>query len=382
MRYTLSLEGTVYASDGREERIENYISFFAVSRSGRPYVVQVIPSDGESASVGPLPALRIYFSLPMDRTSTADALVIDGVSEREIEWSDDDRLLIVHCKQQLSPWTTYNWTLAKTALSREGAPLAAEAGGCFITDEDDLEPEVEEVTPLLNAGGGLWLRTGLDMERGLGPAQGIGVRFNKAMDQDSLLGCVRFEPSIAGRSELWGEDAVVFIPNRDPEPETNYVLVIRAGVKDTTGLTTANEFRLNFVPGIPYLEVLSLESGGETIEMPQANGSYAVHLVPPEGLARLSLKFSRPFTTAQQAETIRTLSLEPFFPRSLKAAGLRTALWLSDDAIFLEWEGLEKTGSGASYYRLSLPGGRGGINDGGGSYLKETYYLYLEAVDG
>jgi hypothetical protein len=47
----------------------------------------------------------------------------------------------------------------------------------------------------------------------------------------------------------------------------------------------------------------------------------------------------------------------------------------------MEWEGLRPGAAGeAHYYRLDIPGGRGGIGDGGGMYLEEDNFLFLEAV--
>jgi hypothetical protein len=58
--------------------------------------------------------------------------------------------------------------------------------------------------------------------------------------------------------------------------------------------------------------------------------------------------------------------------------------------VVLQWEGIEQS-TGASdlgeagekhYYRLVLPGGRSGISDGKGSYLKEDMFIFLEIEDG
>jgi len=45
----------------------------------------------------------------------------------------------------------------------------------------------------------------------------------------------------------------------------------------------------------------------------------------------------------------------------------------------MEWEGLEKGSAGKPhYYRVSLPGGRSGVNDGRGSYIKDEFNFYIE----
>ena len=80
--------------------------------------------------------------------------------------------------------------------------------------------------------------------------------------------------------------------------------------------------------------------------------------------------------------TALLISLNPYFPGTLDSTALRSITWLhSDDLLTMEWERL-KAGSAdeAHFYRLLIPGGKGGINNGGGMYFKEAQVLYLEAV--
>jgi hypothetical protein len=47
----------------------------------------------------------------------------------------------------------------------------------------------------------------------------------------------------------------------------------------------------------------------------------------------------------------------------------------------MEWEGLQSSKpEEPHYYKLTLPGGRNGISNGEGSYLKEEAYFIFEAV--
>jgi hypothetical protein len=319
----------------------------------------------------------------MDRLSVEDALSINGLSEREVHWLDEDRILEVVSGKNLSPWTVYRWTLTTAALSREGVPLAKEAGASFVTDADRILPDVIEVSPLIRAdpGTGLyWQRTGRELEDGLGSGQAIGIVFNKAM-ADSVLPAIRFEPALAGRSEWWTDKAVVFIPDRDPEPETAYTLIV-SKTADRSGLSMENERRFYFTPDIPYLGILSFTAGLDTLAEPD-NGSLCPALVSmPDGIIALSIRFSHPFTGEARAAAVLTLRLESYFPGILPQPGLRSARWWSDDTLILDWENAEPGQAGeAYYYRLVLPGGRGGIADGKGSYLREDYRFILEAID-
>jgi hypothetical protein len=378
IRYMLNFTGTIFALDGRETRAELHVPFYAVSMAKLPYLVGFNPADGASTGINPDAGvfLELRFSVPMNRLTTEDALVIDGVGDRECHWSDDDTVLIIVPKRSLLPWVVYRWTLGGKALSREGAPLAREASASFITDEDRLLPEVTEVSPLARASVGTWWqRTGLPIEGGLGPDQAIGIFFNKAMDE-SAIHSIRFDPVLPGRYEWWTDRTSVFIPDKNPEPETVYTLTVASGAKDSSGLGMGKDYRLFFIADIPYLAVIALDSGGN-----RSGSVYKAPLIMPDGILRVSIRFSHDFSARAKADTVLALRLEPYFPGILSQPAFRSAYWMAD-TLFLEWEGARPgVYEQAHYYSLVLPGGRGGITDGGGSYLREDINFILEAVE-
>jgi hypothetical protein len=102
----------------------------------------------------------------------------------------------------------------------------------------------------------------------------------------------------------------------------------------------------------------------------------------PDGIFPFSIQFSQNFTQSAKAGAVLSLRLEAFFPGTLLAPALRTARWLSDSSLYLEWEGVSPSEAGEPHwYRLVLPGGRSGIANGSGSYLKEDAIFVKEAVE-
>jgi len=386
LRYTVSLSGTIYARDGREERISRYVSFYAVNRETAPYGLDFSPANGASVGVSPADGafVRIVFSQPMDHLST-DAFSLDGVNNLEFLWSDDDTALEVRPKTPLNPWTVYHWSLSAKAKGKNGAALGRELSGQFVTDADRLIPVVKEVFPLVR--GGLasqdrWIKTGAAMDC-FGSGQAIGIEFNKPMDQ-SVLRQIRFEPSLAGHAEMWKDTTVVFIPDRDPEPELLYTLYVSSGSQDTEGLKMEKDYDLSFAADIPYLSVDVLDTGrGETPA--EQNGTYPAAVTEPDGIITITLKFSHIMEISAQANTVLNLRMEPYFPGTLLLPALRFAKWGasgSSDTLILKWGNISKSTAGEKhFYRLMLPGGRGGISDGKGSYLKEDLYFYFTAED-
>jgi hypothetical protein len=396
VRYVLKLSGTVYSRDGRELLLSEVIPFFAVSSASVPYLQSVSPADGSSTGVfiSGERILEFVFSLPMDRRSTETAFVFEGSGSWSAEWLDDDRLLRIYGEKSLSPWMVYRWSFSENALSREGAPLAAGVSGSFITDYDRIRPEPLKILPLLKGekGGdalwGSWIPTGTDFENGLGSGQGIGIEFSKPMDGESLRRSLTFTPSLPGRTEDLSPSSLVFIPDRNPEPELVYTMTISGDVFDQRGLKMGDNYVFFFKADIPYLTVHSLTiDGKEAIEAPAKGGVFPVSVEDPnEGILGFTLGFSSSFTPeATEIETFR-ISLDSFFPGGLRPVSLRYVQWFPSDSmpdrIRMEWEGLEAgTEEEPCYYRLSLPGGRNGINNGYGSYPEENFYFYFEVVE-
>jgi hypothetical protein len=395
IRYGLTLSGMAHSEDGRELRLDRYISFYALNKNPAPLLKQFSPGDG--VSVGTEPLMEFFFTRSMDRLSVETSFMFDGTGDKQFEWSADDTILKVKCGKALSPWRVYHWSLGTKALSRDGVPLAEEVSAQFSTDEDRIRPRVLSVYPALSSGG-RWIPSGGDIEDRLGPGQGIAVEFNKPMGE-SVLGSLRFDPSLAGRTERLSEKSVVFIPNRDPEPETAYRLFVSADARDSGGLRLGEDYSLVFVPDIPFLRILSFNADGSPPLEPDSGGGGdlgrgTILAVKPDmadgGVLRFTIRFSLPFDTEARQDAIPGISLSPFFPGILNPVALRFVTWLSDDRVRMEWERLEPGGSGEPhYYRLLVPGGRGGISPmkesgtaaGGGIFLREDQYLYLEAVN-
>jgi hypothetical protein len=380
VRYTLNLSGTIRSADGREIRIQRFISFYAINKSEAPLLEWYTPADGESVGTGNV-TMEFHFSRPMEKLSVESALTIDGIGNKTFEWSADDKILKVTPEKSLSPWTAYKWTLKEIAKSRDGVPLPKFVSAQFKTDLDQLLPQVKKVFPALFSNG-LWLPTGADIESGLGPGQGIVVEFNKEMNE-SILRALRIEPSITGRTEFISAKSIVFIPGRDPEPEIIYAFIISGDAKDREGFKLGADFRICFAPDIPFLKILSFAVDGVTVisNLPPS-GIIKVPVDPAAGEVSFTIRFSLPFNTEEKKNTALKIILSPFFPKTLLPVALNNVTWISDDRLRMKWEGLMAGNSGEEhYYKFSIPGGKAGINNGNGMFLKEDQYIYLEAVN-
>jgi hypothetical protein len=381
IRYTLSLAGTIRAVDGREMRIERFVSFYAINKEEPPLLEWYCPADGASTGTGGV-FLEFHFSQPMNRFSAETALVFDGNSGKTFEWSNDNKILKVIPDKALSPWTSYTWSLKDSAKSSAGVPLPKTYSSQFYTDFDQTLPRVEKVFPVLNSNG-LWFPSAPDLKTGLKAEHGIAIEFNKVMDEN-VLRSVRFEPSVTGRTEYLSEKSIVYIFTKIPEPQTAYTLIVSGDAKDCEGLKTGSDYKIYFSTDIPFLNISSFTADGGSAEenFPLTNGSLPVKVDAATGDLFFNIEFSLPFSAEEKQNTAMKIILSPSFPRILAPVALNYVAWIGDDRLRMRWEGLAAgNGEERHFYKLTIPGGKGGINCGGGIYMKEDFTIFLEAVN-
>jgi hypothetical protein len=384
LQYLLSLNGNAFAKDGRELRAASYIPFYVEKTGALPFLKSFSPGDGASVGVSPEEGalLVLEFSEPMDRRSAEYAFTWDCQGEKEFLWFNDDRSFELRSVEKLNPWTAYHWSINTGAKSRGGIPLADTYEGTFITNLDTLIPRVERCFPLA-ASGPAWVETGGSLADDLGPGGAIGVSFTKAMNRESALHSLRFEPGLTGRTEMAGDNTVVFIPEQEWARETIYTLIVSKDVQDLSGLRLGEEYRTFFTPDLPYLDLrfIAIDPYAPFTGTDLANGSCLRISLSDPLVLRLTLGFSLGLNDAAKISAVSRISLTPFFPPNLPAIALRSASVESDDALSLEWEGLLAGSSGEGhFYRLFIPGGKGGVHDGGGAFFREDRYFYIEAL--
>jgi len=379
IRYTLNLTGTVRSVDGREMRIEHFVSFYAINKNEAPVLEWFSPSNGESIGTNN-PVFEFHFSKSMNKLSVESALNLEGIGGKTYEWSADDKVLKVIPDNSLNPWISYRWNIRDSAKSIDGVPVPKTYSGNFTTDLDQTLPFVANVYPVLFSDG-FWFPTGANIETGLGQGHGIAVSFNKPIGENALRS-LRFEPSLTGRTEFLSETSIVFIFTRDPEPETIYTLIVSGDTKDNEGLKIGEDYKVYFVPDIPILNILSIttDSGAFMDNFTEINNILPVNIHDGTGELTFSVHFSLPFNFEEKLTMPQKITLTPFFPRTLPPIALQYINWISDDRLLMRWEGLTAGDNDIHYYRLTIPGGRGGISSSAGYYMKHDITIILEAI--
>ena len=377
VRYTLSIMGTARSADGRDLRLQYLDSFYAINKNAPPFLEYFNPLNGASTSTNDI-VLEFIFSRSMDRLSVESALIIDGIGSKTFKWSDDNKKLNVIPDKQLSPWIVYRWNLRESAKGIDGVPLPKTYHGYFKTDIDKMLPEVKRIFPVLNADN-IWYPTGAGFETGLGIGHGIAVEFSKKIGE-SALRSIRFEPSLSGRIEFLSDSSIVYIFSKTPDPGTTYTMTVSGDTKDIEGIKIGSDYKINFTPDIPVLNIISFAIGGTTYNIDSVTDNiFPVYTDPAAGPVSISIHFSLMFSNEEKKNAPWRITLNPFFPRTLAPVALQYASWISGDRLFMRWEGLVRgNGEAPNYYTLKIPGGRGGISSDSGIYMNDDLVIYLE----
>jgi hypothetical protein len=395
LRYVLRLSGTVDALDGRQLNLFESIPFYALGPGTRPLVESVSPAPGAQvipAAVGEK-ILELEFSRPMDAQSVEAAFSLNCPGEKRLEWTHEGRVLQVYSNKALEPWTSYRWSLSMKALGADGSPLGKAEEGTFVTGQDREIPHVEKVLPLLPGDAsliptwGTWKPLRESLSGGIRGGEAIGVKFSKPMNPEDLSRCFTLEPSLSGKIQMLSSQSLVFIPEKTPEPEAIYRIRITGETRDKRGLKMGSDHVEWVYSEVPYLELVSLKPGPSvpSVEAGFLQNPLSVPVYEP-GIhtVKLVLTFSEPFTAEARQEAAFNIDLSAFFPDTLSRAKLRWTWFSSDKTLNMEWEGVlpaQEEGM-HHYYRLLLPGGKNGLHNGSGSWMKEDRVIYLEAVKG
>jgi len=381
IRYTLSLMGILRSSDGRELRLDRYVPFYAVNKNAPPVLEWHYPSNGASVSVNNI-SFEFHFSQSMEKLSAENALILEGIGNKFFAWSSDDKILTVTTDKALTPWIVYRWNIKDTAKCKDGVPLPKTYTGYFTTDFDQVLPYVTDIYPVINSDGS-WYPTGAKIETGLEHGDGIAVSFNKPMGEN-VLKSIRFEPSLTGRTEYLSESSIVYIFTKSPEPETVYSITISSDTKDSEGLKLGTDYKINFIPNIPYLSVLSLIVDDENLfinDFSEYNNVLPIKIDSKENVLDFSIRFSLPFSLEEKQNILQRITLTPFFPRTLSPVALKNVKWISNDRLHMCWEGITVTESEIpNFYKILIPGGKSGISSETGIFMKEDMVIFLEAV--
>jgi hypothetical protein len=286
--------------------------------------------------------------------------------------------------QPKSPWqlnTSYTWTI-NGMESADGCTMKREYSASFSGPAGAEIPYPLELCPVSKRSSPphLWKR-GTSLDGGMENGEGIGFVFSKPMDQASLRSGISFYPAIKGYFEEAGEDSIIFFPEENYRPGTEYRITLSAAIKDSLGLGLFEERRYYVSGGRPYLKIekLILDSGQQALE---GGGIPQDHPLGPAADLELRIFFSLAIPPAARKAAADSVSLSVLFPASAHNPVLVSAQWEDDGALLsMRYTDLSPSdGETDNYYQIKILSGEQGPAGASGEYLKEDLWYVIKVL--
>lgn len=215
-------------------------------------------------------AFTFTFNIPMNRSAVQTALVAEPSVNLVFEWDDRSKILTVRPETGYASKTPYIMKLTTAALSAWNVPLQEEYQVSFVT-KARTKLAVEKI----------WPSAGLN---GVTLYPRVTIRFDAPVDQQSATQGVRLLNSqsvaIGKTRELFlvaeGKGTYSFEPAEILQRNSQYTVVIDAGVKDLTGVTIGTASGVNFTTRTQAYPSGNIIENFETISAfwdPEASGS-------------------------------------------------------------------------------------------------------------
>jgi len=203
-------------------------------------VLRRSPQRGEE--LAPEAALLVYFDQDMDAASLEKAFVIEPAAKGSLAWDTPRTLRYNPPSGGFVRNTEYRVTIGTEAQSSRKLPLAHPFEFRFRTVG---YLEVTDVFPLPDS-------------VGVSDESTIRVAFNRPVvpltsiqDQAGLPQPLEFTPAVKGKGSWTNTSIYSFVPSERLLPGTQYKVVVRQGLKDTTDGLLAQDYVWSFTTALP-----------------------------------------------------------------------------------------------------------------------------------
>lgn len=201
-----------------------------------PRVTRSSPLPGQNGVALDTP-IFIEFDRSMDRQSVQDSFSFSGTASSEGEFRWVGNRLYYDLDKPLSPGASYELTLGKNAIDKDGRTLGIPYYLSFYAGSRVDAPVIESMTPAPSADSAP-------------PGTAIEILFSRSMNPASVVRAFQISPAVEGAIEWENQNQkLIFMPYRALEVGRSYSAIIAKGAKDTEGIEIANRFSATFQVG-------------------------------------------------------------------------------------------------------------------------------------
>jgi uncharacterized protein YfaS (alpha-2-macroglobulin family) len=226
-----------------------------VTPAAYPQVVNQIPLPNER--LGLSPEIRVGFDRPMDKAKTEAAwafLDADGKPiAGKLSWADEQTLQFKP-EKTLEPSASYSAVISTSAAAADGSVLPQEIKLEYQTTN---ELAVNQIFPA-------------DGTEDVDSQSAITVIFNKPvvalMSKEDLAkqpSPIEITPALKGSGDWVSSSVYVFKPDTGLNSGASYLVRVRSGLKDTTGVELKQAYASKFSTSFPFVADFELKSQGK-----------------------------------------------------------------------------------------------------------------------
>ncbi len=395
--HSLALEGTVRTVAGRSFAESISIPFFVGTDTAAPILTRVEPTDG--SVVGATDAVLLAFSQPIDEGSFRDALSVSPSTELSVSWSGSFTVAKVAPAGRWSPQRLHTWRLSTQCRSQGGIALGRAWTGSFLVQGDGIAPQVLSTAPAEVSGAVVTpLPAGLSTLR---YEEAILITFSKEIDLASLVEAFSLSPPHPGTMRRISPTLFAYVTASGWLMGQEYLLTISRALTDLSGNPLPAPYRELFTPAIPEQLVAEITLSGDlassagSLLLPTAllNSpaplllAWVMRSMKPDSELELAatLRFACAYDAAYRSALVDGIELAGYFPPDLPDPEVTQVGWLDSRTLRISYLGFRRStidpanGTGALYYRLTVPSGPELTANQEGSFLARPVTLLLES---
>ncbi|MBP3709574.1 MAG: hypothetical protein J6I73_04135 [Treponema sp.] len=374
--YTFSVDGALKTCDNRTYTVHEVRHFVYGKENNFLMLTQAPHSNLLTADE----EIVFKFSKAVLHSSFLSAFSLSPYLETNVLFSDDGCTVRV---QPILSWpcnTIFTWKIDEELIALDGYKVEKSYAGMLTSLEDTVLPELVCVQPavmvnntyLLIASGNL--NTLIDK-------QPIGFVFSKTMDIDSVEKNISFSPNISGAVHVVDEKCTtfVFVPYTIYDIETPYELTVGKGCIDEHGLSLYEEKKYFFTGANKFIRVTSIKACNTELL-----GATVPPIVPMPVTKYITaeIAFSTAIPNARKELAEKAISSTLVFPLSASNPQMISMTWNFENTIaIITWMNYTSSNTEKNYYQIKIKGGKTGVVNEVGEYIKEDVCVTFIAGD-
>ena len=365
--YAISLQGDVYADDGRKYNVNIYRTFIFGSETD---AFKIINFQEKRDSCEDLTSVVFSFNKAADPSYFDREFILSPSVEIKKIWSKDFLSVEIFPQDKWKANAYYSWSI-DNIFSQDKVKIFREYNGKFIGSTKTKAPELIKACP---ANGSVFL-TNLELDDLL-ENQSVGIIFDCEMNEESVERGIFFTPATQGFFTKIDPFRFIFTPYKNYQIQKEYRLTISDAVEDKWGIKFKSEKNIYFKLKTEFIEIEKITFNAKEVFEGLVNQAQIENDVP----AYIKIAFSKNIDKKAMQEIKNSIKFEGIFPQSLQNPRLTSIQTISGNCIEISYANLCKSPTGQeNLYKFTVRGGQNFIFDSQGEYVKEDKCFYIKA---